>query len=359
MEESQYTLAELKDLYQVTMQSVSTEPSTAFKSFGTFIQVAYAQAERMTPEALSFLHEREQAMLQLLTGMFEQMPDGLDKRRLERQLSAAKGVHLQATRLVANFPRLVEAGPLVGEGHEVFLKALQRLLDFMHDISAKTHNGPAAFARINLLYWAVDELTVANFLARRGYTTLTYPHLRCVMEIIDKVELFTKKPELVKTWASGNEEHKIWRELSPPKVRTLLGRDNKDPMYSLFSHMGAHSTFTAVQTRLTAKDTSSGTLRVGIGVGGRKNPSEQAALMGYCVLLCNVCSMHASLAFPENLNANEVKIVAEAVASEQFGYWQSLASAFPDSDRDTGSSLYILVAAWKAMKSKERESNGI
>ena len=32
-------------------------------------------AERMTPEALSFLHEREQAMLQLLTGMFEQMPD--------------------------------------------------------------------------------------------------------------------------------------------------------------------------------------------------------------------------------------------------------------------------------------------
>jgi lipoate synthase len=81
--------------------------------------------------------------------------------------------------------------------------------------------------------------------------------------------------------------------------------------------------------------------------------------MGYCVLLCNVCSMHASLAFPENLNANEVKIVAEAVTSEQFGYWQSLASAFPDSDRDTGSSLYILVAAWKAMNSKERESNGI
>jgi hypothetical protein len=112
------------------------------------------------------------------------------------------------------------------------------LLDFMHDISAKTHNGPAAFARINLLYWAVDELTVANFLARRGYTTLTYPHLRCVMEIIDKVELFTRKPELVKTWASGNEEHKIWRELSPPKVRTMLGRDNKAPVYSLFSHMG-------------------------------------------------------------------------------------------------------------------------
>jgi hypothetical protein len=107
---------------------------------------------------------------------------------------------------------------------------------------------------------------------------------------------------------------------------------------------------------LTAKDTSSGTLRVGIGVGGWKNPSEQAALMGYCVLLCNVCSMHASLAFPEDLNANEVKIVAEAVAGEQFGYWESLALAFPESDRNTGSSLYILVRAWKAMKSKESES---
>jgi hypothetical protein len=353
MENASYTLAKIEELYQTTMRPVLIDPSNAFNCFLAFIKIAYPQTERMTPEALAFLHEREQAMLELAGKMKEQMPDGLPKRRLERQMSAAKGKHLQASRLVSNFSRLAEVGALVSEGHDVFLKALQRLLDFMHDISAKSHNGPAAFARISLLYWAVDELTAANFLARRGYTTLTYPHLRCVMEIIDKVELFTKKPELVDTWASGDEEHKIWRELSPPKVRTLLGRDNKDPMYSLFSHMGAHSTFTAVQTRSTAKYSSSGMLRVGIGVGGRQNPAEQAALMGYCVLFCNVCSMHASLAFPEDLNADEVRIVSEAVASEQFGYWESLASAFPNIEHDPTSSLFILVGAWKAMKLKE------
>jgi hypothetical protein len=81
--------------------------------------------------------------------------------------------------------------------------------------------GPAKIAILGLLYWLFDELTVAQYLARRNYSTLAYTHLRSVMEILDKIELFTMKPETAELWASGNERE-IRKKLSPPHVMEML-----------------------------------------------------------------------------------------------------------------------------------------
>jgi hypothetical protein len=305
MENQAFTLEDIQKLYAMTLATAVNAPAKMLPAFGEFIQGAYAHYESMTPEAIAFLEGRQEAMVGLLNHVNSQLPDGIEKRKMKRMLTSVSSNHLQAAKLVTNFPILRDAEPLIENGHGVFVKALQRLLDFMHDISLKSHNGPASFAKINLLYWAVDELTAANFLARRGYTTLTYTHLRSVIEIADKIELFDSKPEMADVWASGGPEHEIWRKLSPLKVRQMLGKDNKDPIYAHFSHQGAHPTYTAAQMRMTRKDQAGETLKVGIGVGGKRNPAEQAALMGYCVMLTNLCTMRASLSFPEDLNTEE------------------------------------------------------
>jgi hypothetical protein len=112
---------------------------------------------------------------------------------------------------------------LVDEAVLVLSKTLQCLFDILHDATQDSQDGPAKIAILGLSYWLFDELTVAQYLARRNYSTLAYTHLRSVMEILDKIELFTQKPENAELWTSGNESE-IWTKLSPARVRELLGR---------------------------------------------------------------------------------------------------------------------------------------
>lgn len=350
MEAAIFTLSDIQQLYGEAVAPALTNPAGIPQAFSLFITTAYGRYEEMTPEAASFLHEREKAFVAMMAHLNEKLPDSADKRKMKRLLSDATDKHVQATRLITNFPVLRNTDELVDQGHNLFTRALQRLLDFMHDITANIHRGVADFARINLLYWAVDELTAANFLTRRGYTTLAYPHLRCVIEIVDKVELFGKQPEMAEIWASGDEEHEIWKKLSPPRVRVLLGRDNKDPIYAHFSAQGAHPTFTATRTRTTKKDHVAGVLNVGIGVGGKRNQAEQVALMHYCIMLANLCTMHATLAFPDELNVDEATTAAATATIEQLSFLESLAKVFPDVDAHDGSSIGILVNSWRSMQ---------
>jgi hypothetical protein len=296
------TLEHIKTQYGATMQAALIDPTKAIQCFSEFFTFAYQNYENMAPEARAFLDERERAAVGLLTHINHQIPDGIEKRSMQRKIAKTKGKHLEASRLISNFSVLRDSKPLIDEGPLVFLNALQRLCDFMHDICIEKHAGSSSFARINLLYWVIDELTVANFLVRRGYLSQTYPHLRSVMEILDKVELFGVMPNMAEVWIAGGDEHTIWKKLSPPRVRELLKRDNKDPIYSHFSESGAHSTYTAAQRQITRKDNSGGTLKVGIGVGGKCDPVEQASLIGWCIMFTNLCTMHASQAFATDLN---------------------------------------------------------
>jgi hypothetical protein len=354
METRIFSLTDIQALYATSLAPALNSPPIMLSAFSTFINAAYDHYEEMTPEAIAFLKEREEAMVKLLNHINNQLPDGVEKRKMNRLLSATSGKQLQAKRLIDNFPVLRNNDEVVKKGDGLFEKALQRFLDFMHDISAQAHNGPASFARINLLYWAIDELTAANFLSKRGYTTLTYAHLRCVVEILDKVELFGKRPEMVEIWVDGGPEHEIYQKLSPPKVRRLLGRDNKDPIYSHFSHQGAHPTYTAAQMRMTRSAQTNGVLNVGIGVGGKSNPPEQAALMGFCIMLANLCTMRASLAFPEDLNEAEVSSVAKAATDEQLAFSEALSKAYPNIEALNSESLGILVGAWSEMAKSSR-----
>jgi hypothetical protein len=170
---------------------------------------------------------------------------------------------------------LFESFPTIGDPESdrvtkafgLLTRAAQVLMDILHDVTRSTHQGPSKFAIVGLYFWLLDEITVAQYLARRSYSTLAYTHLRSCMEIVDKVELFTKKPKEADIWVSG-DERAIWKKLAPARVREKLGRNSFDPLYQYFSAQGSHSTFTAMQSRVRRKNKAEGeSLKVSILIG--------------------------------------------------------------------------------------------
>ena len=115
-----------------------------------------------------------------------------------------QGKHFDANTLFEQFTRLPEEqGAELEEAASVLARTTQSLIDVLHDAIRTVQRGSANFAITGLFFWLVDEVTTVQFLACRGHATLAYPHLRSMMEINDKIELFTKKPEHADVWVPG------------------------------------------------------------------------------------------------------------------------------------------------------------
>jgi hypothetical protein len=143
------------------------------------------------------------------------VPDSADVRQARRVVGQAQGKHLSAQKLINDFPRLSQnEDTWVNQAKDVFSHSLQCLFDILHD-ATQSPSDRGQIAILGLFYWLSEELIVAQFLARRRYTTLAYGHLRSCLEIMDKIELFTKLPDLLDLWASGSSKD-VWDQLSPP-----------------------------------------------------------------------------------------------------------------------------------------------
>ncbi len=169
-----------------------------------FTKEAFEHYEDATVEGKAYFDNWLAKFYEFLSAKLQEAPDGAGTRKMKRMVALGRKKHFDAKKFIDYFPTILhEEDTLVDEAVLVLGRTLQCLFDILHDATQDSQEGPAKIAILGLSYWLFDELTVAQYLARRNYSTLAYTHLRSVMEILDKIELFTEKPETAELWASG------------------------------------------------------------------------------------------------------------------------------------------------------------
>jgi len=133
-----------------------------------------------------------------------------------------------------------------------------------------------------LLYWTVDELTAAFYLAERKYTTQADGHLRTVHDLLEKAELFFHQPAWADVWAGGDKK-RILAELSPGGIRKKLGRPKFDPVYGFFTELGTHGTWEALRKRVTQTGKKEDRAQVAMRIGGTPWDSEVEMVVVGCI----------------------------------------------------------------------------
>jgi hypothetical protein len=325
-------------------------PGTVLPHMKTFVNEAFAHYEEATVEGKAFVDKTMANIVNLFESKLKDAPDSASVRRMRRMVGLRKGKHLEARKLVDTFPTLpIESDPRISEATGVLCTVLQCLLDLLHDATRGPQNGPAKISILGLTYWLIDELIVAQFLARRGYATLAYSNLRASLEILDKVELFTRFPELVELWGSDNEKE-IWEKLSPPRVRERLGRESRDPMYKYFSEEGAHATFSAFQQRVQKKQISpEDEMTIMIVIGGVRDPARQVSILIYCILVITQAIIKTASAFEDKLNPQDVAQLVTSTTKECFAFFNKFLDSTDPSKEDI-KSLKVILASWQKMR---------
>jgi len=325
-------------------------PGSMLPHLQAFFNEAFAHYEDATADGKAFVDKAMANVTNLFESKLKDAPDTADVRRMRRVIGIGKGEHFKAQNLIDNFPILsIESDTRIDEAKTVLCTVMQCLLDLLHDATQSSHSGAAKISILGLFYWLIDELTVAQFLARRGYTTLAYTHLRTILEILDKIELFTRFPELVDIWGSGNEDE-IWKKLAPPRVREKLGRDSRDPMYKYFSQEGPHATFTAMQPRLRKKHGSSeDEMKIAIMIGGTREPARQVSILIYCILVTTQAIIKAATVFEDRLNPEDVTHLVTSTTEDCFAFFGRFLDSV-DRSKDDITSLEVILASWQKMR---------
>lgn len=220
--------------------------------------------------------------------MYEQglagIPDSPDKRKMLRLVALTKRKHHIAGNFLKGLGKPLPVPFSVAEvGKPIFLDTLQSVLDLLFDATREAQHGAGQFAALSMLYWTVDELTVAFYLSERKYTTQAYSHLRTVHDLLDRAELFAQEPQLTDVWG-GSDKRKILKELAPGAVRAKLGKPKFDPIYDFFTERGMHGTFGAVRQRAVQREKSLGNRSVAMWLGGVAWDKEVDLAIASCIL---------------------------------------------------------------------------
>ena len=317
-----------------------------------FTSEAFHHYENATDDGKAYFDDWLSRFYEMWEVLLQQAPDDASVRKMKRQVAIARKKHHEAKKFIQYFPTILdEEAPLTTEAATVLGNTLQCLLDILHDAMQKSMEGPAGIAILGLLYSLFDELTVAQYLARKNYSTLAYTHLRSVMEILDKIELFTKQPEEADIWASGNE-HEVWKKLSPPRVREKLGRSNLDHVYRYFSEQGAHATFTATRQRLRlTKDESKEPREIAIKLGGVKDRVRQTSVLIYCIQLAGNGIVKAQSAFTDRLDDVDITEMVTKLTNETNIFYGHFLDRFDRSNVDM-EPLEIVISVLQKMRDR-------
>jgi hypothetical protein len=325
-------------------------PGATLPQIKAFIDEAFCHYEEATPEGKAFVDKLLLNTVTFLESKLEELPDTAEVRQMRRAIGLRRGKHLSAQVLVDRFPLLpAESDVRISEATDILCTTLQCLLDLLHDATQGLQDGAAKVSMLGLAYWLIDELIVAQFLARRGYATLAYSNLRTSLEILDKIELFTRFPELVELWAQGNDKE-VWKNFAPPRVREKLGRDNLDPMYKYFSEEGSHATFKALQSRLRNKQLSpEDERRIMIVIGGIKDPARQVSILIYCILVSSQAIIKVANAFEEKLDPRDVTQLVTSTTRDCFAFFGRFLDSIDGSKEDI-TSLEVILESWRKMR---------
>jgi hypothetical protein len=357
MSGKQWTKEDFIEIARPKIAAGLADPATFQQQLYLFFAEVTPHYEEATPEGKAYIDNAMNGFIRVLDSALQKASDTAETRKLKRAVSTVQGKHFLAKDLMEVFEDIpAPSDEWMLKAIDVFTRTLQSFMDIMHDVTSATQTGAASLAQVGLFYWLIDELIAAQSLARRNHSTLSYTHLRCTMEILDKVELFGEKPEMAELWMSGDEKA-IWEKLSPARIREQLTREafdpNKksyDPLYQYLSEQGTHSTFTALKSRFRAKrKPGEGGLGIAFIIGGFSSPSREISILMYCIMLTNLAIMKAFATFRNYLNLEDVHGLVIGVSDDTFKFFSDFLGTIEQSDYDK-QPLEILLAAWLQMR---------
>jgi hypothetical protein len=306
------TLRDFQTFAQERISKGIAHPEQFRDRFKEVLDFAVANESSMDTEANAYFN----SLLDRVTGLVERatrdLADGPDKRKMLRLIAGVKREHHKADALLKRLgmPYPIPI-PIVEAARPIFLDAQQSVLDFLWDATQRPQQGAAQFATLGLLYWTVDELTAAFYLAERKYTTQTYGHLRTVHDLLEKAELFFYQPAWADVWASGDKK-KILAELSPKGIRKKLGRPKFDPVYGFYSELGTHGTWEALRKRVTQTGKKENRAQVAMRIGGTPWDGEVEMAVVGCVMTVFATLLAVVKIYVTRLHQQEVVAIVRA-----------------------------------------------
>jgi hypothetical protein len=300
------TLKDFQAFAQERMSEAIANPDQFSDRFKDILDFAVANETSMDAEANAYFNN----LTETIANMFEQglsnLADSPDKRRMLRAIAGTRRKHHRSQdflkRLGMPLPVPV---PVVEAARPIFLEAHQSALDLLWDATQESQHGVAQFATLGLLYWTIDELTAAFYLAERRYTTQAYSHLRTVHDLLEKAELFFQQPTWADVWGSDNKRQ-IRKELSPGAVREKLGRPSFDPIYGFFTELGTHGTFEALRKRVTQTGKKEDRTQVAMRIGGTPWDSEVEMVIACCIFTVLSTLLTIGKVYETRLHVEEV-----------------------------------------------------
>lgn len=249
--------------------------------------------------------------------------DSPNKRKQLRLIALTQRKHHSAERLQHGLGRPLPKPFAVAEtGKPIFVGALQSVLDLLFDVTRKSQTGVAQFATLSLLYWTVDELNAAFYLAERKYATQAFSHLRTVHDLLDKAELFVQRSEWADLWG-GNDKRKILRELSPGAVRLKLGKPKFDAVYDFLTERGMHGTVGAVKKRVVQRGKIGDGGHVAMWIGGVAWDEEVDISISFCIFAALLVLNAVAKTYMDRLNSEEVLSILETRSQKAKQFLQS------------------------------------
>jgi hypothetical protein len=316
------TLKDFQAFIEGRMGEAIANPGLQRNAFKEIMDFGFANEASMDAEAKAHFDY----LLEIIPNMFElglrNVPDSPYKRKVLRAIAATRRQHHRSqdflSRLGMPYP---VSRPLVEAARPIFLEAHQSILDLLWDASQQSQEGVAQFAVLGLLYWTVDELTAAFYLAERRYTTQAYNHLRTVNDLLDKAQLFFHHPQWAEVWGSGDKKT-IIKELSPGAIRRKLGKPKFDPVYGFFSELGTHGTFEALQKRVTQTRNKNGRIQIAMRIGGTPLESEVDVVIACCIITVLSTLITIGQVYQTRLHAEEVLAILRSRLDSNIAFLQ-------------------------------------
>ncbi len=243
----------LKEIFESVNPKDQADLSGVLQLFFQYIKEHYGELDEEVQKSFDKMIDET---LPEVKRAIDELPEGREKRQLRRMWKDASGKHFNSESLVKILEQPAQGETeALKEIREIFINSLQNILDLLSDAVEPSRRGIAEFAKLGLFYLCVDELLAAFHMAQHSFVNQAYSHIRSILEAMNKIELFNRKPEWAELWASVDPKQKKQqlRELSPSSIRKKLGGERYDPFYGFFSEFGPHGTFRAIQTRSARK----------------------------------------------------------------------------------------------------------
>lgn len=340
------TLEDFQAFVQERMNEAIANPVQFRDRFKEILDFAVANEASMDAEANAHFDN----LLKVIPDIFElglrNVSDSPDKRRMLRAIAGTRREHHRSQDLLKKLgmPYPVQR-PIVEAARPIFLEAHQSILDLLWDARQQSQHGAAQFATLGLLYWTVDELTAAFYLAERRYTTQAYNHLRTVHDLLDKAQLFFHHPQWAEVWGGGDKQQ-IIKELSPRAIRKKLGKPKFDPVYGLFTELGTHGTYEALRKRVTQTGQKDGRTQVAVRIGGTPWESEVDVVIACCIITVIYTLITIGQVYEARLHAGEVVAILRSRLESNIAFLQKY---FVDPQLKAGIDASALTESYKKL----------